>query len=139
VCQPVRDDISDITRSNFTMFYAFCLWSWFSPSLVALPPVLWMTSSFHIMDPMARQVMCMPITRQWSHNGHCRKLIGSHALRIKCNHLRWAGITLCSYVYRVFMLITVYTGKKTRLCHTWRSIRFLFLNFPVPHFPVSHF
>ena len=31
-----------------------------------------------------------------------------------------------------FMLITV---QKTRLCHMWRSIRFLFPNFPVPHFP----
>ena len=29
--------------------------------------------------------------------------------------------------------------KKTRLCHTWRSIRFVFPIIPVPHFPVSHF
>jgi len=28
---------------------------------------------------------------------------------------------------------------KNRLCHTWRSIRFLFPIIPVPHFPVSHF
>jgi len=64
VCLPVCDDISDITRPNFSIFYAFCLWSWLGPSLVALLPVLWMTSSFHVMDPMARHVIRMPITRQ---------------------------------------------------------------------------
>ena len=30
-------------------------------------------------------------------------------------------------------------GKKTRLCHTWRSIRFLFPNFSVLHFPPMQF
>jgi len=61
---PACDDISDITLLNFSIFYAFCLWSWFGPSLLALHLVLWMTSSFHVMDPMARHVIRMPITRQ---------------------------------------------------------------------------
>jgi len=34
---------------------------------------------------------------------------------------------------------TVHIVVKTRLCDAWRSIGFLFPNFPVPHFPVSHF
>jgi len=38
------------------------------------------------------------------------------------------------------MPITVHTvTKKTRLCHTWRSIRFLFPIIPVPHFPPLQF
>jgi len=39
----------------------------------------------------------------------------------------------------VYAYNCAYRNKKSRLCHTWRSIRFLFPNFPVPHFPVSHF
>jgi len=37
------------------------------------------------------------------------------------------------------LLNCAYSYKKTRLCHTWRSVRFLFPIIPVPHFPVLHF
>jgi len=39
----------------------------------------------------------------------------------------------CGYAYNCAY------SYKNRLCHTWRSIRFLFPIIPVPHFPVSHF
>jgi len=61
--------------------------------------------------------------------GCCRRLLKVSDHRalggpgLLCAHM----CTMCLY------------EKKTMLCHTWRSTRFLFPIIPVPDFPVSHF
>jgi len=48
-------------------------------------------------------------------------------------HVPTLFVVIC--VTCVYAYDCAYRYKNYRLCHTWHSIRFLFPNFPVPHFP----